>query len=391
MEHILRCHDFVKDDMVKGDNCYLYDKNNKRYVDFEAGIWCTVLGHSNSRVNRVTADQIGKIIHLGPRYTSRLAEDAASSLLETISEEHGKCVFLSSGSEAVELGISVAKLITGKRLLLTLSESYLGAYGSSSTASSDWVKIDVDKCISCKEIRCLKSCANLEKVSFDDICAFVFEPGSSSGKVKFPPDKLIDLLVKEIRDSGGLIIVDEVSTGFGRTGKWYGFNHYGIEPDIIAFGKGLGNGYPISAVAMKREIAQELEGRNLRYVQSHQNDPLGCAIASEVIKIIREDDLVSRSHALGSKFIGRLNELGNGLPFVKEIRGRGLMASIELSESKPNLNVESISNQMLKRGFIIGFNPNASLMRFLPPLTIPEKEIENMVESLDHVLTGQAH
>jgi acetylornithine aminotransferase len=387
MEHILKCHDFIKNDIIRAENCYLYDRNNRKYVDFESGIWCTVAGHNNPKINRRMIEQINQVIHLGSGYTNFLAEDAAKRLLKTISEEKGKCVFLSSGSEAVEFGINVAKLITGKGALLTLSESYLGAYGSSSTTSSDWVKINLDKCLNCKEVACLKSCANLGKIDFADVCAFVFEPGCSSGKVIFPPEKLVELLQREVKSSGGLIVADEVTTGMGRTGKWYGFHHYGMDPDIIALGKGLGNGYPVSAVTMKREIAKELEKKGFRYVQSHQNDPLGCAIASEVIKVIGEENLVNRSFQLGDRLFKRLNELKNSYSSVKEVRGRGLMAVVEFEEAIADFDVKRLSNQMLQRGFIIGFKQNANLIRFMPPLTIEEKEIENMVGNLDAVLT----
>lgn len=389
MKHILRCHDLIKHDIVRADNCYLYDKSNNRYVDFESGIWCAVVGHSNPRINRRMIEQINNLIHLSPRYTSYLAEGAAVSLLHTISGKDGKCLFLSSGSEAVEFGINVARLVAGKKQMLTLSDSYLGAYGHASTKGDAWIKIDFDKCSQCESVECADSCPNLDDVNFDEIGAFVFEPGSSSGKVKFPPQKLIQLIVGKIRKSRGLVVVDEVTTGLGRTGKWYGFNHYGIEADIIAFGKGLGNGYPVSAVALRKEIALELEKRQFRYVQSHQNDPLGCAIAIEVVKIIKEDDLVNRSSRLGEGLIAHLGELKSKFQFVKDVRGRGLMASMEFAESHDSVYVEAISNEMLRRGFIIGFNATAKLMRFLPPLTIEETEISRMAENLDAVLGNQ--
>jgi acetylornithine/N-succinyldiaminopimelate aminotransferase len=386
MKHILKCHDFIKDDIVRGDNCYLYDKNNKRYVDFESGIWCTVVGHNNPRINKKITEQINKVTHLGYRFTNYVAEEAAISLLDTVSEKDGKCVFLSSGTEAVEFGITIAKLITGRDSLLALSDSYMGAYGSAGMKYGEWIEIDLDKCLKCQETQCLRDCENLKKINMREIAAFMFEPGSRSGKVIFPPQKLIDLVAREVRNSNGLIVANEVTTGFGRTGKWYGYNHYDIRPDIIAIGKGLGNGYPVSAVVMKNEIGRELENGKFRYVQSHQNDPLGCAIANEIIKIIREDDLVNRSYKLSNKFIGLLKELRNRFSFVKEVRGRGLMIAVEFSKSNDNFNVELVFNEMLKKGFIIGVDPRADLMRFLPALTIEESEIGSMLDNLNAFL-----
>jgi len=298
----------------------------------------------------------------------------------------GKCVFLSSGSEAVEFGLIIAKLYTGKKSMLTFSESYLGAYGSAGMKDNQWVKIDFNPCLECKEIECFKDCSKLKNVDMNKMGAFVFEPGSLLGKVKFPPHKLVDLLVGEIRRSGGLIVVDEVTTGFGRTGKWYGFNHYDIRPDIVAVGKGLGKGYPVSSAVMKKQIGEELENSKFRYVQSHQNDPLGCAIASEVMKIIVEDDLGNRSFKLGEKFLDHLNQLKRRFTSIKEVRGRGLMIAVEFLRSDEGFNAKLIAEKMLKRGFIIGCNPDSNLIRFLPPLTIEEKEIENLVENLSVVL-----
>jgi acetylornithine/N-succinyldiaminopimelate aminotransferase len=386
MKHILECHDFIRDDIVRGDNCYLYDRSGKRYVDFESGIWCTVLGHSHAGISRAIREQIDKVIHLGHRFTNYQADEAALALLDTVSETDGKCVFLSSGSEAVEFAINAAKLITGRSLMLTFSESYLGAYGFAGMKDDNWIKISFDGCYHCKEDRCHTGCANLENSDWVNIGAFVFEPGSSHGKVKFPPEKLVRLLVDQVRKWRGLAVVNEVTTGLGRTGKWYGYNHYGIRPDIIAVGKGLGNGYPVSAVVMEREIAAKLENKGLRYVQSHQNDPLGCAIAAEVIRTIREEDLLSRSQKLGSRLTGHLAELKNRFSFIKEVRGRGLMAALELSGSNQALRVEAVGDEMLQRGFIVGVNPSARLLRFLPPLTLVEVEIENMLEDLAAVL-----
>jgi len=390
MEHILRCHDLVKNDIVRGDNCYLYDKDNKRYVDFEAGIWCTVVGHNNPRINEKIAEQINKVTHLGPRYTSYLTEEAAKNLLDTLSERDGKCLFLSSGSEAVEFGVNIAKLVTNKNLTLTLSDSYLGAYGYAGMKTDDnWAKIDFNDCLKCEEIECLRDCENLKEINMKEMGAFVFEPGCSKGMVKFPPQKLIEFIFREVKRFNGLMVVDEVTTGLGRTGKWYGFNHYGIKPDIIALGKALGNGYPVSAVVMRKEIAEELEEKKFYYVQSHQNDPLGCVIADEVIKILQEENLIDRSSKLGGRLINHLNELKNRFSLIKEVRGRGLMVSLEFSKSKDEFDVELIAKEMLKRGFIIGYKPEANLIRFLPPLTIEENEIENMVENLGVVLEKQ--
>jgi acetylornithine aminotransferase len=220
----------------------------------------------------------------------------------------------------------------------------------------------------------------------------VFEPGSASGTVKFPPDKLIKCIIGEVKRHNGLVVVDEVTTGFGRTGKWYGFNHYDLEPDIVACGKGLGNGYPISAVAMKRRIADELEAKQFHYVQSHQNDPLGCAVVKEVIATIKEERLVERSARLGRQLFSDLCRLAERCDFVQEVRGRGLMICMQLCEDVPGSpNSTLIFREMLRRGFLIGYHPTHNVIRFFPSLTIKEEEITNLVGNIERVLNEQAH
>jgi len=388
MNHILRCHEILRTDIVRGSNCYLYDANGNKYVDFESGVWCTVIGHSHPRINEAIRKQIQQVMHLGYRYTNYLAEEAAEALLDTIDIPDGKCLFLSSGSESVEFAVQIAKIITSRKVLLTLRESYLAAYGTAKRKGPDeWISLDFDKCLICENFTCEKKCEKIKDIPFDTIGAFVFEPGSASGTVRFPPNKLIDLLEKEIRLHKGLVVVDEVTTGLGRTGKWYGFNHYALEPDIVVCGKGLGNGYPISAVAMKHQIADELEAGNFHYIQSHQNDPLGCAVAKEVIAAIKEEKLVERSAELGGRLLDNLRNIAEQCGFVEGVRGRGLMVSMQLLDNvQGSRNSKFLFDKMLLRGFLVGCNPTENVIRFLPSLTIEEKEIGNLAGNLEHIL-----
>ena len=388
MEHILRCHDIIKTDFVKAENCYLYDTANQRFVDFEAGVWCAALGHNHPRVQATIQKLLGQVIHLGVRYPNQVAEDASISLLDIAGFSEGKCVFLSSGSEAVEFGVQIAKRITGRKSFLVLSDSYLSAYGSSGRKEEhEWMTLNIRDYFTCDKHEGEQLIQKtLNDIDFDEIAAFVFEPGCFSGTIKLPPKYLINTIVEHIKKHQGLIVIDEVTTGMGRTGKWFGFQHYGFQPDIVACGKGLGNGYPISAVAMKPEIAQQLEDDKFYYAQSHQNDPLGCAIAKEVITVMEEEGLIKRSHRLGQEFLASLQELKDTFGFIKDVRGRGLMLSIEFDSTYPQSDVRSLYRHLLQRRFIVGFNPAYNVMRFFPPLTTPQKEFSNFVEQLRDVL-----
>lgn len=383
MNHILKSHDIVKTDFVRGENCYLYDHQGKRYIDFESGCWCTALGYNNSRINQVMKTQIEKVIHLGTRYPNNLAEDAAIDVLDIVGIGNGKCVFLSSGSEAVEFGVQTARRITGKPLLLTFSNSYLGAYGSAGRKSNDeWQLFDWNLCKNTNPCGCWK------EIPFARLGGFVFEPGGSGTEsVKFPSEQLVWDISQRVKQEGGLLVVNEITTGMGRTGKWFGFQHYDIQPDIVAIGKGLGNGYPVSAVAMKQEVAEKLETNEFHYVQSHQNDPLGCSIAKEVISILRTDNWVERGNAIGTYFIEGLKQLGEKHDIVKEARGRGMLLALEFC-SHENFSAASAYRALFEEGFLVGYYPERNFLRFDPSLTTEKEDIKRLLECMDDILSA---
>jgi len=389
MDHLLKCHPFVKDDFVRGRGSHLYDAEGRRYVDFEAGVWWTLLGHGHPKINQIIEAQVNRVIHLGYRHTNLVAEEASVELLNTLGLSDGASIFLSSGSEAVEFALRAARQITGRQLLLGFAQSYLAAYGDAGTRhTSDWVNFDFIQCLDCAPgAGCDSDCERLRDIPFERLAAFVFEPGSASGAVRFPPEKLVRHLAGEIRRQGGMVVVDEVVTGLGRTGKWYGFDHYGLQPDVVICGKGLGNGYPVSAVALRRAVAEGLQEHRLHYVQSHQNDPLGCAVAKEVIRTVREEGLVERSANMGAHLVQRLGEMVNASDIVREVRGRGLMAAMQLSGGVNDCSSsELVFKAMLARGMLIGHDPAQNVIRFLPCLTIPKEDIESLAANLEAVL-----
>jgi acetylornithine aminotransferase len=372
MEHILKCHEIFKTDFVRGQNCHLYDRQGKKYVDFESGIWCTALGHNHPRINQVMERQLKNIMHLGTRYPNFLVEEAARAVLEAVGIEEGKCTFLSSGSEAVEFGVQAVRRITGKPLL-TFQNSYLGGYGSAAKKNPDeWYLFD------------WTACDHVDEIPFEKIGGFIFEPGGSGiGFVRFPPKDLVREIAQRMQEAGGLVAANEITTGMGRTGRWFGFQHYDIQPDIVSLGKCLGNGYPVSAVALRREVAGKLEHDDFRYVQSHQNDPMGCAVASEVIAIFREEDWVARGNTKGEWFLEGLQQLAQKHPVVKEARGRGMELALEFH---PLFSAASAYHALLERGFLVGYYPAGNILRFDPALTIEEKDIAQLLECLDGML-----
>jgi acetylornithine aminotransferase len=387
LNHVFKCHEIEKTDFIRAESNTLFDKAGNPYLDFEAGCWSTVLGHNHPRINGIIENQLGKVMHLNHRYSNHLSELAAVSILEKLNIADGRCTFLSSGSEAVSLGLKISRLITGRKRFLTLANTYLAAYGEGAEQETNgWHVFDWAPCVGCKLEKCSMSCDRINQIPFEKLAGFVFEPGSASGSAQFPPGGLINTLAEAAREGGGFVFVNEVTTGIGKTGKWFGFQHYDISPDLVSVGKGLGNGYPVSAVALSRAAWQPVLEKKFRFAQSHTNDPLACAVAREVLKTVEEEGLVEQCREIGAYFLEQLGALDEKYAMVRSIRGRGLMLAMELGEAA---DCEAIFRQLLEKQIVVGYQPSFNVIRFFPSLTIRKSEIDHLVATLDGVLNKQ--
>lgn len=358
--------------IVKSKDCYVYDSDNNEYIDFESGDWAANLGHSNDRINRIIKAQADLLIHDGLRFRNKPSEDLSDRLLEKLSFTRGRSAFLNSGSEAVNLAITIAKNLTKRSKILKMDCSFLSAFGHGqiSSGNSDLLNIPIDDIDS------------ISRFNFQEIAAFVFEPGNAWGLVKYPSNDFIKSIAAAIKQNGGLLIANEVTTGFGRTGEWFGFQHYDYKPDIVSIGKGLGNGYPISAVCITDDVSNLFDKSPFRYAQSHQNDALGCAVGLEVINVFDNYGLVLQSFSKGQYFKEQLVKLqAKHKAAISEIRGRGLMIALEFS---PLVKAESVYLQLMENGLLVGQKENA--LRFMPPLTIEESKIDKLICTIDKII-----
>ena len=382
-------YDLPLRDIVRAENCYLYDSEGNRYVDLESGVWCTSIGHGNPRILRAMAKQSARIAHTGFCYSNGIVEDAAREILSLLEFEEGKCVFLCSGSEAVEYGVRVAQSLNERPLLMTMTDSYFGAYGSAFRKQEDeWFCFDWAKCAECQYTNeCNEQCERWAAIPFAKIGGFLFEPGSSSGLVRFPPDKLIRSIAAAIKENNGLVLVNEVTTGVGRTGKWFGYQHYGISPDIVAMGKGIGNGYPVSVTAFSPGVIDRLDCSQVKYAQSHQNDPLGAAIAREVIRVIKDEGLIKRSRDIATMLVSGLEGIKVRTGRINEVRARGLMVALEVIDD-PNASYTTyVQKELVRNGYVLAQRPGLNVLRLDPSLTVESKDIENFLETFEDLLT----
>lgn len=380
-------HDMLLPDIVRAENCSLYDSEGKRYVDLESGIWCTAIGHGHPDVKAAISRQMDDVAHIGFCYSSPVVEKAAGTVLELLNHDGGRCSFLCSGSEAVEYGMRALRTALPQTTIMTMGDSYFGAYGDAANKGEEgWFVFDWFECGDCGHEFCSEACSRWASIPFNNIGGFLFEPGSSSGQVRFPPVQLIKGIAGSIHDSGGLVMVNEVTTGFGRTGEWFGFQHYGFQPDIVAMGKGIGNGYPVSATSINARVIEKLGPAPVPYGQSHLNDPLGAAVAQAVIKTIAEDNLIERAAGLSKLLLDGLGEIASNSPHVQAVRGRGLMAIMELVDDPDHSRAEKLHRELIANGFIVVLRPASSMFRMDPALTIDETDVVDFLGTLKRLL-----
>jgi acetylornithine aminotransferase len=381
-------HEVLLEDVERAEGCYLYDSSGKRYLDLEAGVWCISVGHGHPRILKALTEQAGRIAHNGFIYASSIVGQAAGEILTLLGFDGGDLVFLCSGSEAVEYGVRVTRMVTDRPLLMTMADSYFGAYGSAwRRDESEWFSFDWTACADCPVGRvCDLKCEHWAAIPFNRIGGFLFEPGSSSGLVRFPPVKLIRSIVDEVHGAGGLVQVNEVTTGIGRTGRWFGYRHYDIAPDIASMGKGIGNGYPVAVTAFRPGVIDRLGGRPILYAQSHQNDPLGAAVAREVIGVIEEEGLVERAVETGTLLTAGLEGIKARTGKIREIRSRGLLVAIEMEDGPDEASTRKTLRALLDRGYVLARRSGFAVLRVDPPLNIDPKDIGAFLEALEEVL-----
>jgi 2,2-dialkylglycine decarboxylase (pyruvate) len=410
-ESLLVVQPFMDSLIVRGEGCFLIDADDRRILDLAAGQFCSILGHGHRRFSEYLHRQLDALVHLGDQYVAPVVLTAASRLAGIAPGSLDKVVFLSTGSEANECAMRMAKAVTGRSGMLGLTRGYYGislATRNLSSISDHPLKSDFQPvpanqhkllapaCNHCPlgqqypacNTACLDVSMEISGQHLTNTAAVIIEPVLSAGGMIFPPREYVEKLAMIARKAGALFIVDEAQTGFGRCGEWFDIQNYGIEPDILVVSKTAGNGYPAAAVVVSDSVARALEEQCFTHLSSHQNDPLAAATVQAVIDIVEEDNLIDHSRTAGRYFLNALVELKHRHPLVSDVRGRGLMIAMELLDSREH---ETIALHLAllceRRGLHITFSYFEPVIRFIPPLIINHAEIDQAISILDEALT----
>ena len=372
--------------LAYGEGCWVYDSEGKKYLDFLAGIAVNALGYGNKVLAEAIAVQAGKLIHCSNLFYTQVQ----SQLVERLVELSGfdRVFMCNSGAEANEGAIKLARKYanaksSGKTRIITAVHSFHGRTLATLVATGQTkYQAGYDPLPTGFEYVEYGDLAELEKVMADDVCAILLEPIQGEGGVRVPPAGYLAGVRALCDKYDALLIFDEIQTGVGRTGKWFGFEHSAVRPDVITLAKGLGGGFPLGAFLATEKAAKVFAPGD--HGSTFGGNALACAAANAVLDVFATDDLLANVVKVGSYFKDKLKGLQARYPDkILEVRGEGLLLGMELANpGKP------IVDGCLERGLIINCTAG-NVIRLVPPLIVSVEEIDFAVAIMSEVMAKQ--
>ena len=411
-DHLIPVQSFMDNVIDHAEGSYLVDIEGNRILDLASGQFCNILGHSHPRFTEALRDELGKCLHTGSQYATDGVLKTAQKISRITPPGLDRSIILSTGSEANEFALRVAKAYTNRSGVIGFDRGYYGislATRSLSAISDGHIDfspkvggsthIITPHCRRCplklSYPSCGKACLDLSVELLghqsENVAAIIVETIVSAGGMIYPDKDYLQSLQALARDIGALFIVDEAQTGFGRCGQWFDCENLGLEPDILVFSKTSGNGYPSAGVVINETIYNKIVDRGFYHLSSHQNDPVTARAISTVIDIIEEDNLLQACRDSSDYFLGKLNELAEKHPNLDAVRGRGLMIAFELVKDKATKEpyMEMLAPFVLackQAGVHITYSYYEGALRLIPAINITREELDFALGVFDEKL-----
>ncbi len=402
--------------LVAAEGMVVTTAGGQKFFDFGGQVFVNNIGFGRSEVADAMAHQVRALNFLAPSRYADVKLEYARALRSVLPSPLEMSIFGVGGSDAVEGAIRAARQLSNRSLVLSLSASYHGdtmAAEAVSGTSGEALREDYPWAIHVPSVydfwrtvedwgECgVRALASLEdtlrKVDGGNVAALLIEPIMGvAGAVVHPPAYLRGL--RQLCDQHGiLLILDEVITGFGRLGDWFGAQALGLRPDMMVLAKGITGGYaPLGAVALRRDHGEELRQRGFPYGLTFAGHPVSCAAALKVLEIIKREGLVERCRRRGLHAKRLLQELATVNPSIRDVRGEGLLLGIELraprgaplagGDSAAWPIVQAAMKLLRQRGYIVGCSNDGSTLLLCPPFTVEEEDLRGLAEALGHVL-----
>jgi acetylornithine/N-succinyldiaminopimelate aminotransferase len=372
--------------MERGRGTELWDADGKRYLDFLAGIAVVSLGHANPQVAEAIADQAERLVHVSNFFANPVATEAAvklNDLLAAATGRRGQVFFTNSGAESNECAIKLARKHggRGRHTVVSALGSFHGRTLATLAATGQPAKHEPFapmpegfRHVAWGDLDALRQAVD------GTVAAVLVEPIQGEGGVNPASTEYLRGIRELCDEAGALMIVDEIQTGFGRTGRWFGFEHAGVAPDVVTLAKAMGNGMPVGACWAATDVAAVFEPGD------HGSTYSGTALATAAVNAVLDEMQRLDAPALAERQGRRIVDALRGVPGVVDVRGRGLMLGVELA---PGIDAKSVYLELLDLGLIVNA-VGPTTIRLLPPITVSDGEIDEAVAMLTAVLAAHA-
>jgi acetylornithine/N-succinyldiaminopimelate aminotransferase len=373
---------------VSGKGVYLRDENDNDYLDLLSGIGVSALGYAHPAVEEAIRHQSSRLIHTSNLYYHEGTANLALRLTEISGLD--RVFFCNSGTEAWEAALKLARAnavrlrATGKSLgtkFLALEHSFHGrTMGSVATTHKEKYRDPFAPVMPGVEFVRFNDVSELRKKFSEDVCAICIEPVQGEGGIH-PVSREFFAAARELCNStGALLLADEIQSGLGRTGRWFAYQHYDIQPDVATLAKPIANGIPMGAMLCSEEAALAITPG--MHGTTFGGGPLACAVATAVIDTIQREDILAHVQEVGSFLFAELQKLASSHDCITEVRGLGLMLGLELSSADL---AQRVATQMMERRIIIN-RTSETVLRFLPPYILEKHHVEMAINALDDIL-----
>jgi alanine-glyoxylate transaminase / (R)-3-amino-2-methylpropionate-pyruvate transaminase len=391
----------------------VHTADGKDYLDFFGGILTVSLAHCHPSINEKVIAQIGKLQHTSTLYPTEPMVNLAETLSRITPGKLNKCFFTNSGTEADETAVVLAQLATGNQELIALRHGYSGRsiLAQSLTAHGPWRAIPTaisfikhahsPYCYRCAmglsypacDMRCARDIKELiETETTGNIAGMLAEPIQGVGGFVVAPPEYFEVAVPIIREHGGILIADEVQTGFGRSGgKMWGIEHYGVEPEIMTMAKGVANGFPMGITVATDEVAAAFKALT---ISTFGGNPVSCTAAQATIDLMEQEKIPQRSDELGARLRDGLEALAREHQLIGEVRGRGMMQAIELVQDRKTkepapARAAALMEQTKALGLLVGKGGlYGNVLRIAPPMLISPADLDRGLELLGRALAA---
>jgi taurine--2-oxoglutarate transaminase len=404
--------------IAKAEGSCFWDDKGKRYIDLSAQLMCSNLGHQNQAVVEAICKQARELAFVAPAFATKVRADLAVKLLEVVPKGIEKFFFATSGTEANECAIKMARMVTGKHKILARYNGYHGSTATSSALTGDFRRwfaegiqsvvdgvIHVPECNPYRPGAFQTASQTIDYIDYvlrneANVAAMIIEPVVGTNGVLVPPDDYLPRLREVTKKHGVLLIADEVMAGWGRTGAWFAVDHWQVQPDILVTAKGVTSAMaPLGVVGTTRAVADFFEDGWFAHGHTYESHPLTLAPAIAAIDEYKRLDLINRAKTMGAVLGGKLKKLADKHKCVGDVRGIGMFWAVELVKDrqtkepigtfkdkyarKPML-IDQVNAKLLEQGvYCIGW---MSHFVIAPPLIITEAEMDEAVAALDNAL-----